>query len=207
MKKILFLFAIVALLGACCNNNNTGNNDATAVEKKCESISVDSFLVIAPDFVGKELTVKGTVDHVCKHGGKRVNIFTDDPNVTIHGNASESIGAFDAEIEGSEICMTGIVIETKIDMAYVEEWEDKIKKEMTKEEDDSEAEHAASVDHHAKSDEIQAYREQIEASENGYIAFYNLKVAKYHECDTKGDSDSKKLEDHDHDHDSNHGHN
>ena len=208
MKKLFFLFAAVALLSACSNNNKTNSNDVVADEKKCESISVDSFMVVAHDFVGKEITVKGTVDHVCKHGGKRINVFTNDPNVTMHGEASESVGSFEVELEGSDVCITGTVLETRIDMAYVDEWETKVKEQVAEEGEDADVEHVESVDHHAKLDEIQEYRDEIEASENGYLAFYNLEVTKYHECDVKVDldSDGEESEEHNHDHDGEHEH-
>lgn len=204
MKKLFFLFAAVTLLGACGNEKKTNSSDEVADEKKCESISVDSFLVVAADYVGKELTVKGTVDHVCKHGGKRINVFTNDPNVTIHGEASEGVGSFDVELEGSDVCITGTVLETKIDMAYVDEWETKVKEQIAEEGEegeDADAEYVESVDNHAKLDKIQEYRDKIEASENGYLAFYDLEVTKYHECDVKknSDSDSEEAEEHDHD--------
>lgn len=184
MKKLLFLIATVALLGACNNNTNkTATNNSTETEE-CESISVDSFLVIAENNVDKELTVKGTVDHVCKHGGKRVKIFSNCPSKTIHGEAAEGVGPFNVELEGSDVCLTGTVLETRIDMAYVDEWEAKENEAIAKNAEESEMEHKEGVDHHAKLDEIKKYREDIEASEKGYIAFYALNVTKFHECKT-----------------------
>ena len=193
MKKLLFLFAIVALLGACCNSNKTNTETAIANSKECASITIDSFLVIAPDYIGKELTVKGTADHVCKHGGKRVKLLSTESGETIHGEASEDMGAFNAEIEGNSVCLTGKVLETKIDMAYVDEWEAGIKEAMEKEFDEADMEHKEGVDHHAKLDEINEYRKQIEASENGYISFYALDVVSYHMCDSTKEVDCKHM--------------
>jgi hypothetical protein len=184
MRKLLFLIIPVALLGACCNNSNKTTTTASTVTKECESISVDSFLVIAGDYVDKELTVKGTVDHVCKHGGKRVKIFSSCASKTIHGEAGEGVGPFNVELEGSDVCLTGTVLETRIDMAYVDEWEAKEKEAMEQNAEESEMEHKEGVDHHAKLDEIKKHREEIEASEKGYIAFYALNVTKFHECKT-----------------------
>jgi len=189
MKKLLFAISITAMLGACCNNSPKSDTQADTKKAACTSISVDSFLVIAPDFIGKELTVKGTVDHVCKHGGKRIKIFSSSPNNSIHGEASEKAGAFKAELEGSDVCLTGTVLETRIDMAYVDEWEAQVKKAMEEKSEEADMDHKKGVDHHATLENIKKHREEIEASEKGYIAFYALEVNDYHECNSDASSD------------------
>lgn len=199
MKNFLTLLMIAAVFAISCTNTKTNKTDNS--EQKTEvcppSISVDSFLVIAANNVNKELTVKGTIDHVCKHGGKRVKIFSNCPSKSIHGEAGEGIGAFKAELEGSDICLTGTVIETRIDMAYVDEWEAKVQKAIEENTEEADMEHKKGVDHHAKLEQIKKHREEIEASENGYIAFYALEVTKYTECtfdDNKPCCDKKKSE-------------
>lgn len=187
MKNFIALIMIAAFFTISCNNTQT-NKKEVIEEKKAEcgpSISVDSFLVIAANNIGKELTVKGTIDHVCKHGGKRVKIFSNCPSKSIHGEAGEGFGAFKAELEGSEVCLTGTVLETRIDMTYVDEWEAKVKKAMDEEAEEAEMDHKKGVDHHATLEKIKKHREEIEASENGYIAFYALEVNKYTECKTE----------------------
>lgn len=184
MRNLITLLTVAAFFTISCNNAKTNKTEVT--EQKTEecgpSISVDSFLVVAAENIGKELTVQGTIDHVCKHGGKRVKIFSNCPSKSIHGEASEEIGAFKAELEGSDVCLTGTVLETRIDLAYVDEWEAKVKKAIEENAEEAEMEHKKGVDHHAKLEQIKKHREEIEASENGYIAFYALEVTKYTEC-------------------------
>jgi hypothetical protein len=133
--------------------------------------------------VGKEITVKGTVDHICKHGGKRVKIFGENPDNTLHGEASESTGAFNAELEGSDVCLTGIVAESKMDLAYVEEYEKNLLEAIEKNKEEVDMEHAKGVDHHAKLDEIKAWKEEIATNGKGYISSYYLDVTSYKEMD------------------------
>ena len=182
MKKVLFLLVAVAFLGACNNSKTTSEAKVADETTKNTVVTIDSFLVIAADYVGKELSVKGTADHVCKHGGKRIKLVSTTSGESIHGEASESMGAFDAEIEGSDVLITGIVLETKIDSAYVDEWEAKEKEAIEKDEEEADMEHKQGVDHHAKLDEINEYRKQIAESEKGYISFYALEVSKYKKC-------------------------
>lgn len=183
--KNLFLIAIIMAIFSACNNpqNKQESENKTAIAENT-AISIDSFLTIAPDYIGKELTVKGTVDHVCQHGGKRVKIFGSNPDQTLHGEATEEVGAFQAELVGSDVCLTGIVAESKMDLAYVEEYEKSILEAMEKESEETEMEHAKGVDHHAKLDEIKAWKEEIATNGKGYISTYYLDVTKYNECST-----------------------
>lgn len=190
MKNLFLLLSVIALLSACCNNpKNQESTNSNANLAECSSITIDSFLVVAPEYVGKELTVKGTVDHVCKHGGKRVKIFGSNPNQTLHGEATEAVGSFNAELEGSDVCLTGTVAESKMDLAYVEEYEKSILEAMEKESEEAEMEHAKGVDHHAKLDQIKAWKEEIATNGKGYISSYYLDVTKYHECSTEAVND------------------
>lgn len=185
MKKVLFFLVAVAFLGACNNTKTTSENTISNEVTENSVITIDSFLVIAENFVGKELSVKGTADHVCKHGGKRIKLVSTDSGESIHGEASENMGAFDAEVEGSDVLITGIVLETRIDSTYVDEWEAQVKESIMNEEEESDMEHKQGVDHHAKLDEINDYRKQIAESEKGYISFYAIEVNEYKECSTE----------------------
>jgi hypothetical protein len=183
MKKLIYLlFIATAAVAVACNNSQTKENkteEKTAVNETF--VSIDSFLVIAKNYVGKELTVKGTVDHVCKHGGKRVKIISTGTGESIHGEASENMGIFDAKLEGNDIYLTGIVKENRIDSAYLDKWEKSIK-EKDDEAVENSQEHKGGVDHHAKLQEIEDYRKQIADSPEGYISFYYLEVSKYGKC-------------------------
>jgi hypothetical protein len=186
MKNLFLLLAIVTLFGACCNSQKNQEQTANITNTaECTSITIDSFLRVAPEYVGKELTVKGTVDHVCKHGGKRVKIFGSNPDQTIHGEATEAVGTFNAELEGSDVCLTGIVAESKMDLAYVEEYEKSIIEALEKESEEAEMEHAKGVDHHTKLEQIKVWKEEIATNGKGYISSYYLDVTKYHECNTE----------------------
>lgn len=189
MKKLFYLFIVAALFVACNNGGTKSTSEQKSAVQECSSISVDSFLVIAGDYVGKELKVQGTIDHVCKHGGKRVKLFSSCASKSIHGEAGEAMGNFPVEIEGSMACVTGVVAELKIDMAYVEEFAAKMKAS----EGDKDAEVSMGdkkgADHHAGQGKIEAWKAEIEASEKGYISSYYLEVSKYDLCAEKSGED------------------
>ncbi len=183
MKQAFLILMIAVGLSSCCNKKNTNTTtsgcDSTSV---AGVISVDSFLVVAPDFLGKELTVCGTVDHVCKHGGKRVKLMGKCPSKSIHGEATEGVGAFSADIEGSSVCLTGIVAESKMDLAYIEEYEKSVKEANVSSAEESAMEHAKGIDHHAKLEQIANWKNEITTNGKGYISSYYLEVSKYNVC-------------------------
>ncbi|MBI9068107.1 MAG: hypothetical protein JEZ09_12500 [Salinivirgaceae bacterium] len=186
MKRALFLLTVAGLFMVSCNNVKTKTETTeTETATMTEYISVDSFLVVAGNFVGKELTVMGTVDHVCKHGGKRVKMFSSCPSKALHAEAAEGMGQFKAEIEGSDICVTGIVGETKMDLAYFEDYEAEIKEAMKTEAEEVEMEQPKGADHHATLEKIAAWKEEITTNGIGYISTYFLEASKYKECETQ----------------------
>jgi hypothetical protein len=203
MKKILLALSIAAILGAC----SCPNKKATETSGP---ISIDSFLVVAKDFVGKEVFLKGTVQHICKESGKRLELFTSCPMHSIHGIATDSLGQFDVAIEGTDVCVKGIVEELRMDKAYLDQWEAKIK-EMTDQKDkpcmeqpkepghkgkpcvelkDSSShqgrccmEPKDSMPHCSPMDKLNECRKQVEASAEGFISVYSVKITSLTPCE------------------------
>jgi len=182
MKKTLFILFIAGLLGACCNNpKSTGTTPLADSTQVTASISIDSFLTAAPALLGKVVTVHGTADHICKHGGKRIKLVSTATNQSIHGEATDQMGAFKAELEGNDVCITGTVAASKMDMAYVDEYEAGIKEAMEKEKSEAEMDHKEGVDHHADLEKIKQWKEAIQASDSGFIPTYYIEVSSCHE--------------------------
>jgi hypothetical protein len=63
--------------------------------------------------VDQEVTVKGTVMHVCKQGGGRCFLMGSTEDTNIRVEAGEKIGAFSQEQMGSDLTITGIFKEVK----------------------------------------------------------------------------------------------
>ena len=114
-KNILLIMAIAAIMWAC-GGQQTAQQEETVIQ---EEIVVDEPVVMtlaefrekAPEFVGKEVQLEGTVIHVCKHGGQKMFITADDPDVRIKITTGEEMPAFDVALEGSHIKVLGIVEE------------------------------------------------------------------------------------------------
>lgn len=116
-KNLLFVFAISAFF-VSCNQSET---------KEVANLTIDNFQSQAEKYVNQEITIEGTVNHVCKHSGKRMFIINDNPDVSIKIIPGNNIPGFDVELEGSEVFIKGLIVEDyKIDMEFLDEWEAEI---------------------------------------------------------------------------------
>lgn len=111
MKRIIFYTFIVTLFFSCGNQNNKSTSED--VEKSATVYSVDELYANAVDLVGREVTIKGTVMHVCKQGGGRCFLMGSNEDFNIRVEAGEKIGAFSQEQMGSDLTITGIFKEVK----------------------------------------------------------------------------------------------
>ena len=129
MKKLIFLLIISAFIisnNSGCKNRDKQNADSTKVSNV---LTVDSFLVAPEKWAGKDVIITGTVSHICKHSGKKLFLFSANPENTVKINAGGDFSTFDIKYEGLDVELKGTVIEDeKIDANYLNEWESDIKK-------------------------------------------------------------------------------
>ncbi len=173
MKKILFILAITALITACKTETKTTGD----TEQKIESIVETPFLAMgefdtkAGDFVNKEVKIQGIVDHVCKHSGKKLLVVTDDGSVHIISDTR-----FEDTLMGSEISLTGVVLEERIDESY-----------CLKMEEDNIKSHSEGVTNQElfenKKKHIQQYRDQMKAENIDHISTYTLQYVSHIEVE------------------------
>lgn len=129
MKQILTLALAALILTACGKTEESNDTDA--------NIQTVSQLLESPEqYIDKEITLEGTVTHVCKHGGRRLHLTDLEPNVKIRIEAPEDMPAFARELEGSDIVVTAILRETRIDKADLDEWEAEVREGMERENHD-----------------------------------------------------------------------
>jgi hypothetical protein len=115
MKKIALFFSVIALLTACNNQQATTTDETTELaQNESTFIALKDIQTEGVNFIDQEIQTKGLVDHVCKHGGKKILLVDD--GVDIHVFNDER---FEEEIVGKEITVTGVVKEDRIDEAYL----------------------------------------------------------------------------------------
>lgn len=112
MNKLFILIAATVLLSSCSNCNHTEKaDDAVVIENQ---LALENIQPQGAEFLGQEVKTQGMVDHVCRHGGKKILLVGD--GVDIHVFAEER---FDESITGKEIIVTGIVKEERTDEAVL----------------------------------------------------------------------------------------
>jgi len=163
MRKFLVLFSALALLTACKNGdqNNGGNQEATA-GLETPKVALAEFHEQAGNFVDKEVVTQGIVDHVCRHGGKRLFLVSDEADLHIDGNER-----FDEDLTGSEIEVKGIVREFRVDEAYCLKMEEDNINSHSKGETDEET-------YKMKMDEVAYYRDSMKVAGVDHLSYYSL---------------------------------
>ncbi len=120
MTRIFSLFILLVLAVSCGQQTNKATDLS---ELEVSEVSVEALLADASPFVEKPVSLKGTVVHVCRHGGQRLFIVGEDGEDRFRITVGEDIPEFDVELEGSMIEVNGIVKELIIDETYLAEWE------------------------------------------------------------------------------------
>jgi len=199
IKRLLVLF-VISVFFVSCGSKSGPVNEEKAAEVEIPVLSVADFKDEGENFVGENVIIEGTVVHVCQHGGKRMFLIGEDPDVRMKVTVGNDIPSFEVELEGSDVVVYGFVDELRIDEDYLVQWEAELaeESEMTKEEEEEEEEEHEG--HHTGLGEqadqglhiealeiIQDYRDQIAASEKGYLSFLSVVCSEFEEKQDKPD--------------------
>jgi len=112
MKKYFILLAVAALFASCSNNATPETTESTDAVVETNFIELASIQAKGADFLDQEVKTTGIVDHVCRHGGKKILLVAD--GVDIHVFNDER---FEEAIVGKEVIVTGIMKEDRTDEA------------------------------------------------------------------------------------------
>lgn len=162
MKKTLLLLSMIAVFIACGDNPQKANKTEKAEITEKPVLTLADFNSEAGNWVDQEIQIEGIVDHVCKHGGKRLFLVDDFGDVHIDGEER-----FDDALTGSNIIVSGVVKEFRVDEAYCLQMEqDHIQKH--KEGVDTEDIYAQ------KMQQIKSYRDSMQAAGVDHLSFYSV---------------------------------
>lgn len=194
IKKLVFFITLSMIFFACGTRTE---QPPPAGEEELAVISVATFDSLAGEYIGQEVQIEGLIDHVCRHGGKRMFLVYAGTDGRVKVTTGENIPSFDVALEGSDVVVKGVVDELRIDEQYLTEWENElIEQEALQTEEHAEGEPAGAEEHghgehtgmgdqadqgtHTDTrDQIKMYREQIASSDKGYISFYSIICSEY----------------------------
>ena len=198
MIKRFFKLLVVLVIAIACNNQQLPTDDATvddmADSRSITEVTVANFTQKAADLVGQEVIMTGMVNHTCKHSGKRMFIVDEGTEESVKVEAGGNIDSFDAELEGSEVIVTGIILERIVDNAYLDEWEEEVLEGQSEElkihdgqhegernEEGDGTEEGETEEEHDGSDleKIENLRNMLKDSEKDHLSFYSIECIGY----------------------------
>ena len=193
MMMRIFTLAIVtiALITVSCQNSTQKKQDATKSEQtapeEITTVTLANFENEVGDLVGKKITITGTVDHICKHGGQKMFIVDTESDGRVKVTPDENIAAFNADMEGENIEIVGIVEEQRIDEAFLREWEEEILAGSDMADDKGEGKHlggkmekgGSEAEPNEEMDKVNRLREMLAESGEDHLSFYSVLCVDY----------------------------
>lgn len=189
MKKyVVLVVALMAMVGFnSCGNKQQKQQDEDS-EQLSGAIDVDSLLAASDSLSGQEVTVEGVCTHICKHGGRKIFLMGSDDTQTIRIEAGK-VGKFDQKCVNSLVKVTGMLVEQRVDEAYLENWENQLKAATAEKHGDSDAA-GCSTEKQARGEtanspeqRIADFRKKIAARKardgKEYLSFYYVEANNY----------------------------
>lgn len=186
-KSALLTMMFIAILAMASCGSKQKSEESTAAAEEQTAMEIDSLLANADSLVGKEVTVEGVCTHACKHGATKIFLMGSDDTKTIRVEACE-LGAFDTKCVNNIVEVTGTLVEDRIDEAYLQQWEAKLKEAAEKQHGEGGAgcdteKKARGETANTPEDRIADFRAKIaqRQAESGkaYLSFYHIDALKY----------------------------
>lgn len=161
MKKIIGIIVLFGVITLGCNESQSENDNSTANDTTvvAEVLDLETMFADADAYIDDTVAVKGIVDHICEHGGKKIFLVQDENSIKIFGE-----DRFDEELVGQDIIVNAVLKEKRVDSTYLAEWEAEV--DANHEEGDQEAVAARK--------KIEHMRDSISGTEKGYVSHYSM---------------------------------
>jgi len=139
---------------------------------------------------GKKVQLEGMVTEICKHKGCWAMVHDVDSDVegqvrVKQDDNQSNFKAFMPEHQGKTVVVTGELHETRIDTAYLDKWEARVKKPAKNAAAGEEAEHSSE----AVLKQIAGLREKLAKSGKSYLSSLQVAVEKW---EVKSDAKAKR---------------
>ena len=177
----------VAMFAACLVMVSCGGGKKQQAEEAVAAMSIDDVMAKAGELVEQEVVIEGVCTHTCSHGAKKMFLVGSDDTKTLRVEAGE-LGAFDTKVVNNVVTVKGILKEERIDEAYLQDWETRLKAET--EEHHGDGEGGCTTEKNARGEtansaegRIADFRAKIaaekEATGKEYLSFYHVVATSY----------------------------
>ena len=181
--------AAVFLASGCKSGREYAGGETAGITGVSDTMTVDRVLVSADSLSGHEVVFEGVCTHICAHGGRKIFVMGSDDSKVLRVEADGFIGSFPEETVNSIVVVKGILAEDRIDEAYLDAWEQKIKEteavNTASESSNCDAEQKAQGQADIKNafDRIGDFRSKIasrtEKEGKPYLSFYHVDASQY----------------------------
>lgn len=175
------LMVAIAVFTACGNKQQQNKAEAAL------PLTVDSLMDQADRLVGQTVTLQGLCTHTCKHGAKKIFLRGSDDSHTLRIDAGK-LGAFDTACVNKQVLIVGTLSEERIDEAYLQRWEERLKENNAIQHGQGEAgcateknarqETADTADGRIADFRAKIAKRQVEEGKD-YLSFYFVKASSY----------------------------
>jgi hypothetical protein len=180
----------VAMIAACLVMVSCGGGKKQqAAEEAVVAMSIDDVMAKASGLVEQEVIIEGVCTHTCSHGAKKMFLVGSDDTKTLRIEAGE-LGAFDTKVINNMVTVKGILKEERIDEAYLQDWEARLKAQTEEKHGNGEGEGGCTTEKNARGEtanttegRIADFRAKIavekEATGKEYLSFYHVVANSY----------------------------
>ena len=187
MKTKLMMAAL--LVAACFTMMSCGGGKKQAQAAEEVAMSIDEVMEKAAGLVEQTVVIEGVCTHTCSHGAKKMFLVGSDDSKTLRIEAGE-LGAFDTKVVNNVVTVKGIIKEERIDEAYLQDWEARLKAQTEEKHGDGDGEGGCDTEKNARGEtanttegRITDFRAKIaaekEATGKEYLAFYHVVANSY----------------------------
>ena len=188
MKTKLMMAAL--LVAACFTMMSCGGGKKQAqTTEEVAAMSIDEVMEKAADLVEQTVVIEGVCTHTCSHGAKKMFLVGSDDSKTLRIEAGE-LGAFDTKVVNNVVTVKGIIKEERIDEAYLQDWEARLKVQTEEKHGDGDGEGGCDTEKNARGEtanttegRIADFRAKIAAEKEStgkeYLAYYHVVANSY----------------------------
>ena len=179
----------VMMFAACVLSSCGGGKKQAQNAEEVAVMSIDDVMAKASGLVDQTVTIEGVCSHTCSHGAKKMFLVGSDDSKTLRIEAGE-LGAFDTKVVNNIVTVKGVIKEERIDEAYLQDWENRLKNETEEKHGNEEGEGGCDTEKNARGEtadtpegRIADFRAKIAAEKAAtgkeYLSFYHVVAESY----------------------------
>ena len=181
----VMMFAACFVLSSC----GGGKKQAQNAEEAVAAMSIDDVMAKAAGLVDQTVVIEGVCTHTCSHGAKKMFLVGSDDTKTLRVEAGE-LGAFDTKVVNNVVTVKGTLKEERIDEAYLQDWENRVKNQTEEKHGNEEGEGGCDTEKNSRGEtadttegRIADFRAKIAAEKattgKEYLSFYHVVAESY----------------------------